>query len=361
MANAERLDSGSYRCRATATINGKKTTKSFTVSPKEFSGTTRETAKKAKQQAELLAREWQISEESKRTSGKTVGEAMQSYIDNRSNLLSDTTLRGYMSDMRALKSLSDIYIQDIDTDTIQAKINEMSPRFSPKTIRLIFGFLKTSLDYAGIDKKFKLCYPKMQVKKDTAPDHDEVKLLLDNSEGILKTILCLGAFGGLRAGEISAIKQKDVLRDMSMISIHADMIRKKEGGGYKYKDRPKTPHSVRTVRLPKEIIDMIPDSEDPEAFVINVRPDKISLRFRKLRNKLGLDCRFHDLRHYAASWRSDLGMSKKYVKKQLGWSEKSKVCEKHYDDVLQSEAIKFDKISNAFITNNFGEQIKKKA
>ena len=59
MAKAERLNSGSYRCRATKTINGKKVTKSFTVSPNECGGDW----KKAKKKAENMANNWILDAE----------------------------------------------------------------------------------------------------------------------------------------------------------------------------------------------------------------------------------------------------------------------------------------------------------
>ncbi len=361
MASAEKLDSGSWRCRSTVTINGKKVTKSFTVSPKNFPGTAKEASRKAKAQAELLAREWQIEHEKTKVLGKTVGEAMQSYIDKRLNILSPSTLRGYRVEQRALQFISHVYIQDVDTELIQSIINDLALTLSPKSIRLRIRFLLASLDFAGIDKKFKIRYPDLIMRDPTTPDHEEVSLLISNSTGIFRTIICVGAFGGLRAGEISALKEKDIIRDLSMIYIHSDMVRKLDGGGYEYKERPKTPTSTRTVHLPKEIIDLIPVADDPESYVLPVRPDKISRRFRRLQKKLNINCRFHDLRHYAASMRSDLGLSEKYVKEQLGWSLKSKVYQRVYDNALKSEKVKFNKITDAFIANQFNDAIKEKA
>ena len=38
MASAKKLPSGAWRCKPEIRVNGKKISKSFTVSPKEFSG-----------------------------------------------------------------------------------------------------------------------------------------------------------------------------------------------------------------------------------------------------------------------------------------------------------------------------------
>lgn len=360
MASAKKLPSGSWRCKPEIRINGKKVSKSFTVSPKDFPGNAKEASRKAKAQAELLAREWQLEHESAECSGKTVGEAMRLYIDTRSNILEDNTYRGYISEMNSLECIQNVLVQDVDSELIQKLINDLKPRLAPKSIRNKIGFLMTALKFAGYEKRLNITFPRIPKKESKTPDHNEVAFLLDQVSGIMKTIICIGAFGGLREGEISALKAKDICRDLSTIYVHADMVRSRNGG-YIYKDHAKTPDSTRTVHLPKEIIEMIPLIDDPEAFVIEVRPDKISRRFRRLKSKLNIEYNFHDLRHYATSMRSDLGLSEKYIRKQLGWTEKSRVYQDVYNDPLNSEVVKFRKITNDFISEKFGSQIKKKA
>ncbi len=360
MANAKKLDSGSWRCRSTVTINGKKITKSFTVSPNEFPGSVKEASRKAKAKAELLAREWQMNHENAKISGKTVGEAMRSYIDKRSNILEDNTYRGYISEMKSLEFIHDVKVKDVDSELIQSIINDLTPRLAPKSIRNKMGFLKLALKFAGNKEAFEdVSLPKIPEKKKNTPDHKEVAFLLDNTKEIMKTIICIGAFGGLREGEISALKEKDIIRDMSIIHVHSDIVRSREGG-YIYKDHAKTEASTRKIHVPKEVIDMIPVKDDPEDFVINVRPDKICRRFRKLKKKYELKYTFHDLRHYATSMRSDLGLSEKYIKNQLGWTERSRTYRDVYDDPLSSEVEKFRKITNDFITERFKDNFKKK-
>ena len=69
MAQARKLPSGAYQTRVTKVINGKKITKSFTVHPKQCKGDSR----KAKDQSEMLARQWRLSAEDSETYSSTVG------------------------------------------------------------------------------------------------------------------------------------------------------------------------------------------------------------------------------------------------------------------------------------------------
>lgn len=55
-------------------------------------------------------------------------------------------------------------------------------------------------------------------------------------------------------------------------------------------------------------------------FVVNHVPDTISKMFIRVRNQLGLKCRFHDLRHYNASIMLALNVPDKYAMERMGYS-----------------------------------------
>ena len=357
MANAKRLPSGSWRCRVKKVIGGETVTKSFTVSPDEFGGDPKTVSKKAKAKAELMAREWQLSQRDILRESPLVGEAMLKYINDRSNVISPVSVKTYLAYIPYFDSIKDMYVTDVDTPTVQRLINDMSVQVSLKTIKSRIGFLLSVLDYAHNDRKFKLQYPQAVEEKREAPDVADVYRLIAESDEILRPIICLAAFGTLRRGEIAALKQSDISRDMRMISIHADMVLNKDNH-FVYKDIPKTAGSARSVLLPSEIIDLLPDG-DPDSFVFSLSPTAITRRFEKLRDKLGLhDIRFHDLRHFAASFRSDLGIPKKYIESDGGWAPDSKILQQVYDNELASSRKKYSLMVNEYISDNFGEAIR---
>lgn len=353
MANAKRLPSGSWRCRVKKVIAGETVTKSFTVSPDQCGGD----SKKAKAKAELMAREWQLSQRDILRESPLVGEAILKYIDDRANVISPVSVKTYLAYIPYFDSIKDMYVTDVDTPTVQRLINDMSVQVSLKTIKSRIGFLLSVLDYAHNDRKFKLQYPQAVAEKREAPDVADVYRLIAESDEILRPIICLAAFGTLRRGEIAALKQSDISRDMRMISIHADMVLNKDNH-FVYKDIPKTAGSARSVLLPSEIIDLLPDG-DPDSFVFSLSPTAITRRFEKLRDKLGLhDIRFHDLRHFAASFRSDLGIPKKYIESDGGWAPDSKILQQVYDNELASSRKKYSLMVNEYISDNFGEAIR---
>ncbi len=346
MATAKLLPSGAYRTRATKVINGRKVTKSFTVHPNETKGN----SKKAKQQSELLAREWQISTEDSMIYGLKVRDAIEQYIQDRSKVLSPSTITNYKRLIPLFASIMDICVDDIKTADIQALVNEWSISVRAKTCRNRISFLLSALDFVECDRKFRLRYPKNPSKEIKAPDTEDVKMLLENAPEDLKPVLYLAAFGALRRGEISALKQKDISRDMCTVHVHADIVL--DGNRWVYKPFPKN-GLEGVVQLPKFIIDMLPCSEDPEAFVFGMNPNMISHRYDNLKKLLGFSFNLHSLRHFAASFRSDLGIPRKYIEEVGRWEAGSVVLDRVYDNTLSSTRKKYTQIANRYIEDNF--------
>lgn len=349
MASAKKLSSGAWRTQAFKMINGKRVIKSFTVNPKDVGGD----SKRAKKMSEYLAREWQLEHENHSVNGLTVKEAIEGYIRDKERVLSPSTIRGYRLVLGAFSPIWDIYITDIDTPQIQRIINDWAMDIKTKTIKNRVTLLKAVLDYSGIDKKFKVRYPRDNSKKVTTPDITDVKMFLDNSHGDLKAIIYLAAFGSLRRGEIGGLKEKNISRDMYTVTISGDMVL--GSGGWVYKDFPKTKGSIRTISLPRFVIDAIPTRDDPEAFIFDLTPAAMSDRFKRLADKLGLPYTLHSLRHFAASFRTDLGIPAKYVQEVGGWVDESAVFSKTYDNVMESSRRKYTQIANRFIEDTFKE------
>ena len=349
MANAKKLSSGAWRTQAFKMIDGKKVIKSFTVNPKDVGGDSR----KAKMQSELLAREWQLSHESKSINGLTVKEAIEGYISDKERVLSPSTIRGYRLVLGSFSPIWDIYITDIETPQIQRIINDWAMDLKTKTIKNRITLLLAVLDYSGIDKKFKVRYPQNNSKKVTSPDVEDVQIFIKNSNDTLKSIIYLAAFGSLRRGEIGGLKEKNISRDMCTVTITGDMVLSSEG--WVYKDFPKTLGSIRTINLPRFVIDSIPVRNNPEAFIFDLTPAAMSDRFKRLADKLGLPYTLHSMRHFAASFRTDLGIPAKYVQEVGGWVDESAVFSKTYDNVMESSRRKYTQIANRFIEVTFKE------
>lgn len=347
MANARKLPSGAYQTRATKVINGKKVTKSFTVHPKQMKGDSR----KAKQLSEKLAREWQIETSNESIYSPTMEKCMRKYIDENEKHFSPRTAYDYENYIKYFDSIKDICLEDMRSSHLQLLINEWAVSVKAKTIKNRMSFILSTLDYCGCDRKFRLRYPENDSEEVGSPDVKEVLTLLANSSGDLKAIIALASLAGMRRGEIAALKEGDISRDMSKIFVHADMIYTKDK--WVYKNRPKTKNGKRTIDLPEYIIALLPVHDDPEAFIFDLNPNQISKHYDKLRFRFGINHTLHALRHFAISFRSDIGISEKYIQEIVGHEIGSDVTKKVYNNPIESTRKQYLKVTNDYLDKTF--------
>ena len=352
MANARKLPSGAYQTRITKVINGRKITKSFTVHPNQCKGDSR----KAKDQSELMARQWRLNAEDTEVNGFKVKEALDKYVKDRSAVLSPSTITDYKRLICYFDTIADICVDDLRTTDIQPLVNEWCRTLKAKTIKNRTSFLLAALDYVGCDTKFRIQYPLNDSTDVKSPDLEDVQMLLRDAPEKLKPILYLAAVGGLRRGELAGLKEKDISRDMCTIFVHADMVA--DDNRWVYKPFPKNGKSG-TIKLPKFIIDMLPANDDPEAFVFGMNPTQISRRYERYRRKLGFKYSLHTLRHFAASFRSDLGIPRKYIEEVGRWEPGSPVLDRVYDNTLDSSRKKYTAMANHFVEDNLQFKTKK--
>lgn len=118
---------------------------------------------------------------------------------------------------------------------------------------------------------------------------------------------------GLRRGEICALRYPDDF-DGNSVHVSRDVVY-----GYKQKvfeKPPKTDRSDRLVPLAGEVVNLIAT----QGYVTKMTLAAISHAFPKLLQKNGIPkYRFHDLRHFFASYMHDQGFSDEQIMKMGGW------------------------------------------
>lgn len=340
MAKAKKLKSGSWRVRVFShneTINGRKTPKyvSFTAPTKS--------------EAEMMATKFQNDKERFARCELTVLETVAKYIESKENILSPSTIRSYENiKNRQLAMIGSFRVDCLTNADLQHWINTLAAEKSAKTVKNAYGLVMAAISLYS-DKVFKVTLPTRQPVEYSIPSDEDVKRLMDNARPDLKIAIALASVGTLRRGEICSLKYKDILRDFSAVYVHSDMVLDKNHN-WIYKDIPKTSDSVRRVELPKEIIDMLGDG-DPEEFIIKSSPAAITDVFCRLRDKLGLKCRFHDLRHYAASILHAIGVPDQYIMQRGGWSTDG-TLKAVYRNTLSDKEKQFTDRANSYFSQN---------
>lgn len=339
MANAKKLKSGSWRVQVFShyeMVNGVKKARyrSFTAPTKA--------------EAELQASSFATDKKRYSRANLTVSEAVQKYMQEKENVLSPTTIRTYEQIAKThLSKIGPIMIDTITNADLQNWISTLSVKLSPKTVKNIYGLVLPAISFYT-EKAFKVTLPPRAPHQYNIPTDADVALLIQESRPDLKIAIVLGACG-MRRGEVCALKYADILRDFSAIYIHADMVLDKNGK-WIYKDMPKTSDSIRSVDLPPQVIQMLGDG-DPDEFIITCTPSAISDAFARLRTRLGMSCRFHDLRHYSVSIMHAIGIPDQYIMQRHGFSSDT-VLKSVYRNTLSDKSNQFTAKTNEYFANN---------
>lgn len=115
----------------------------------------------------------------------------------------------------------------------------------------------------------------------------------------------LGAYAGLRRGEILALRREDVDFDAGFIHVHRQLVRIK---GEIVEQSPKSDAGRRYVPIEQELRSVLQYAcklKHPRARIVTVSPETLNHRWKRAQEGEGIKqtYRLHDLRHtYATRW-----------------------------------------------------------
>lgn len=309
---AKKLRSGSWNVLVFSHMEGnKRKYASFTAPTKD--------------EALLMAAEFKAGKKRSVRHDLKVSEAVSGYIAAKEGVLSPATVRGYKRLVNYYEDIGRKRVRALTNEDMQIFVSDLSKRVAPKSVRNIYGFLVSCVRFYAPGTAFSVTLPPMVEYRPTSPEDDDIKKLCDAATGQLHTCILLG-IRGMRRGEICALKYEDI--ENGVAHIHADMV-KSASGEWIYKEIPKTSGSDRFVR--------VPDLGEGEGFIVKWTPDTVTKRFIELRKSVGVNIRFHDLRHFFASTGA-LIMPDIYLADMGGWSRKmsSSVMKSVYQNNMES-------------------------
>ena len=275
----------------------------------------------------------------------TVRECVEQYISSKEGVLSPSTIRGYRMYQKHFEAIGDIMLSRLDAADLQYFVSNLSADHSPKSVSNIYSLLVSSISVLD-DRRFKVSLPaKVPIVYNT-PTDDDVNRLISAASHEMKVCIALAAIGTLRRGEVCALEYTDVLHDFNAVFVHRDIVQDKSGS-WILKDMPKTSGSIRRVMLPKEVIALIGEGEGR---IYPHTPAVLTNSFTRLRDSLGLSCRFHDLRHYAASTMHALGVPDKYIMERGGWTD-DRVLKAVYQNTLSDKNKMFTRLTNDYFAD----------
>ncbi|MBQ9027412.1 MAG: site-specific integrase [Lachnospiraceae bacterium] len=340
-----RLPSGKYRVKLYLyrDKDGKEHYKSFTA----------DTEKKAQK----LALQWQ-AEHIPEAGNPTLKQACDIFLANRAGTLSPATYRTYNQSFERLEALYPdlfkMHLQAISSERIQQFVSDLSTRkhsrkdtlLNAKTVIGYYSVIDTVLRTNGVTlRNIKL--PQLRRPELVIPEEETIRQLLVEIRGTdLEIPVLLAALGPMRRGEICALRMEDIDFEKHIVHVRRTMVLTAD------KDWivkvPKTEAGQRDIEFPAYVTDLIRE----HGCITSYRPDVLTHRFVRTLEKKGFrHFRFHDLRHYAASFLLALGIPPVYVMERGGWN--TEMSMKRYIHALNKQKKEYADLANAAFTRLF--------
>ena len=279
-----------------------------------------------------------------------LGDAIDSYIELKRNVLSPSTIKGYEQIRQAyLPELMKIPIQELNSIVMQRAINVISANHSPKTVRNIYGLISSVIKLYAPALSFAVRLPQKRRVVYNLPTTQEVaQMVAESFTEDLRTAILLAAFCGLRRGEIIALTSDDIIGD----TIHVNKAAVYDSEGNTVIKTPKTYCSDRYVTVPDVVKEHLAGKVDK---ICPIGLSTLTRQFVTLRKRLGLSCRFHDLRHYYASFQHAIGVPDQYIMQSGGWQSDA-ILKSVYRNTLGDMKRKNDELINSFLNTHISPE-----
>ena len=335
---ATKLPSGNWRCRAYD--NKTKKCKSFTA--------------ETRKEAEYLASQW-LNEKITYTSSKsTVYDTVKSYIESKENLLSPSSIRGYLIILNnSIEDIANIPIKMLTEKDLQLWVNNNASKYKPKSVKSQYGLVTAALRQAKVKLDYDtILLPRIPKLEKHIPTEKEIGIILSMVEGTTVELpVTMAVVLGMRQSEIAGLKWEDY--NGKTLKIHAAVVPNKENK-YIYKNSTKSEASTREIEVDGLLKARLDRAERKTEFISPMLPSSVLRKFHKLCDQNGLP-RFtmHEQRHGNASMMLAKGVPDKYAMKRLGQSSPNMIkniyqhlYEEKEKEVAETVASTFDDIYN---------------
>ena len=318
----EKLPSGSYRVRKQ--FNGKRIALIFDHKP---------TPK------EVLNEMAKIPETTVKGSFLACAE---SYIESKSNIISPSTIRGYKAVLKGLpddfKTMKLSAITQID---VQKLINDYSASHKPKTVRNAHGFISAVLRQFRPEMVLSTTLPQRIENSGYIPSEDDIKRILDASKDnpFYHIAFQLGVMG-LRRSEVCALELSDIKGNN--LSVTKALV-EDESKQWIIK-QTKTVAGTREIYIPDNLVREIKENGK----IYDGYPNTLVRGLHKYQDRLGIPrFRFHDLRHFFATYAHSQGVSDADIMASGGWKSDYTMKSVYRHEMKQKEAQ--EKIFNSLL------------
>ena len=245
--------------------------------------------------------------------------------------ISPNTVSGFKTAKNRIKDkFGDTPVKDITPQMILAYLEEFKRlQYSQKVISNTKSVIKQILDEALIAGEIPhnpcvgLPIIKGQPKQPREPATDEDLKLIEahKNDGPIGEMFYLMLYTGLRRGECIALQHKHI--DRQALTITVEQSCAWDNSSRPVLKQPKSSAGKRTVHVPKFVLDVIPEGKPEEYIFFPKLPVRkiTETALKQYKEKTGVQCTPHQLRHKYASILHSAGVNVKDAQYLLGHSD----------------------------------------
>ena len=221
------------------------------------------------------------------------------YVRSRGNILSPSSVLTYEKKIKAISDdFKGLRMGSITQADVQKETNRYAETHAPKTVRTFHGFIASVIKAYRPQLVLNTTLPQKIIKEKYLPTEEDIKAILNAAKGTEDSVGFQLGILSLRRSEICALTMDDL--NGNELHIHRNLVYNKK---WMVKETPKTDAGNRTIYLPDNLVAEI----QAKGYFFKYSPNKLLEHLNKYQDQLGIPrFRFHDLRHYFASYASTI-------------------------------------------------------
>lgn len=303
---------------------------------------TEQTEKECIRQAQFIKSEYLAGKREADSNQKfpTLSESIDKYIEDRKNILSPLTVRGYrIIQKNRFKDIMEIPVDQI-TDW-QRIINREAGTCAPKTLKNAWGFVRSVVE--DVIGKFP---PEVRLPAPIPPDQpflmpEEIKVFVTAVQDTKYAIPCFLALSSLRASEIEALDWKDIPQNPQFIHVSGAVVLNADNKKVRKKSNKNTTSTRNVPVMIPELSEALERDRKPTGSLMGMHQNSLRYGIAKICRENDLpNVGIHGLRHSFASLAYHLQIPEKIAMEIGGWSD-STTMHKIYTHIAKSDISRY--------------------
>ena len=281
----------------------------------------------------------------------TLNEIVDTYIKNKSNTLSPSTIRGYRSIQKNrfqdIMEKSPITIPDNEWQSI---VNQEAALCSPKYIKNAWAFICTAVLHVTGKKLPEVSIPAIPPAEHSFLHPGEIKPFIEAVKDTPYALPALLALSSLRISEISALDWKNIPKKPQFIRVSGAAVYSENGLVKKPQNKNRTSTRNVPIMIP-ELLEVIERDRKPDGPVLHMGQNTLRRGIHQVCRTAGVhDVTVHGLRHSFASLAYHLQIPERITLEIGGWSDIA-TMQKIYTHIAQSDVKRYETKMADFFKN----------